>query len=150
MKTDAPPLLQAGLHHITTHALKKVAVDAFPTDVRRHLLFSKFLAWRDDLRKLGFSGKVWLDGSFMTEKVAPDDIDLIFWTPQTSKTLSPQEKIIVKSLFDRANCRATFNLDLYCESPLPNQLLHRQAYWRGLFGFAHDGQTAKGIAEVVV
>lgn len=150
MKADAPPLLQAGLHHLTSHALKELAVDAFPDDSRRRMLFSKFLAWRDALRQLGVSGTVWLDGSFMTKKQNPDDIDLVFWSPQLERTLTDDERHVLQSLFDKAICRAQYDLDVYIEDPPSNRLIHEHAYWKGMFGFCHDGRTAKGIAEVVI
>lgn len=150
MKVDAPALLDAGIHHITSHKLKEIAVDAFPSDTRRAELFGKFLAWRGALRALGVGGAVWLDGSFLTSKVGPDDIDLIFWSPTLTTQLSPLQQQHLGALLDKAVCRATFDLDIYCEAPPSDELVHREAYWKGLFGFGHDGRTAKGIAEVVI
>lgn len=150
MKIDAPALLDAGIHHVTSHKLKEIAVDAFPADKRRAELFGKFLAWRQALRSMGIGGVAWIDGSFLTSKVGPDDIDLILWSPNMSAPLSHSQQQQLGSLLDKAACRATFGLDVYCESPPPDHLLHREAYWKGMFGFGHDGRTAKGIAEVVI
>jgi len=150
MKPDAPPLLEAGIHHLTSHRLKQIAVDAFPADTRRSELFGKFLAWREQLRSAGISGVAWLDGSFLTQKFNPDDIDLIFWSPTTTRPLSDAEKRLVAKLLDKPTCRATYDLDVYCESPRGEDVVHSQAYWKGMFGFCHDGRTAKGIAEVVI
>lgn len=150
MKVDAPALLEAGIHHVTSHKLKEIAVDAFPTDTRRAELFGKFLAWRDALRLLGVGGVVWVDGSFLTSKHGPDDIDLILWSPSIAMPLSIAQQQHVGSLLDKVACRAVFDLDVYCEAPLPDDLMHREAYWKGMFGFCHDGRTAKGIAEVVI
>lgn len=150
MKADAPPLLEAGIHHVTSHRLKEIAVDAFPSDMRRAELFGKFLAWREGLRSVGVSGVVWLDGSFLTCKHQPDDIDLVFWSPTLTRPLISAEQCLITTLLNKPACRATYDLDLYCESPVEDQMLHRQAYWKGLLGFCHDGRTAKGIAEVVI
>ena len=35
----------------------------------------------ENLCKAGMSGELWVDGSFLTEKIDPDDIDLGRWTP---------------------------------------------------------------------
>lgn len=150
MKVDAPPLLEAGIHHVTSHKLKQIAVDAFPADMRRAELFGKFLAWRESLRAVGIQGVAWLDGSFLTSKYCPDDIDLILWFPCPSRTLTTADQMALKGLLDKACCRATFDIDLYLEAPQADEKLHREAYWKGLFGFCHDGRTAKGVAEVVV
>ncbi|WP_157421832.1 hypothetical protein [Acidovorax sp. Root219] len=150
MKVDAPPLLPAGIHHLTSFALKELAVDAFPADTRRGELLGKFLAWREALRSLGVGGIAWIDGSFLTSKIGPDDIDLIFWSPSFISPLNSNQERLLASLLDKAACRALFDLDVYCESPPPHMVMHREAYWKGLFGFGHDGRTAKGIAEVVI
>lgn len=150
MKADAPPLLDAGIHHVTSHRLKQIAVDAFPHDARRADLFGKFLAWRKSLRAAGVHGVVWLDGSFLTNKYEPDDIDLIFWFPSYDRVLTAADKRALGRLLDRACCRVAYDIDLYLEAPSSEEKLHREAYWKGLFGFCHDGRTAKGIAEVVI
>lgn len=150
MKPDAPPLLEAGIHHLTSHRLKQIAVDAFPADIRRAELFGKFMAWREQLRAAGISGMAWLDGSFLTQKFNPDDIDLILWSPAQTRLLSDAEQRMVASLLHKPTCRATYDLDVYCEAPEDSAAMHRQAYWKGMFGFCHDGRTAKGIAEVVI
>lgn len=151
MKSDAAPLLEAGLHHVTSHRLKEITVDAFPDDARRAELFGKFLVWRDALRRIGLSGVAWFDGSFLTAKHYPDDIDLILWSPTLSKSLSQADKAALKVLLNKALARATYDLHLFIESPEDDQArMDREAYWRGLFGFGHDGRTAKGIAEVVI
>jgi hypothetical protein len=150
MKPDAPPLLDAGVHHLTSHRLKQIAVDAFPGDARRAELFGKFLAWREQLRAAGITGTAWLDGSFLTEKYKPDDIDLILWFPTISRPLTSAEEQLVSALLHKPTCRATYDLDVYCESPQGDDVVHRHAYWKGMFGFCHDGRTAKGIAEVVI
>lgn len=151
MKTDASPLLAAGIHHVTSHRLKEITVDAFPGDARRAELFGKFIVWRDALRLMGLSGKAWFDGSFLTAKDCPGDIDLILWSPIMSRPLSQAEHAALAALFDKPLARATYDLDLYIELPASDDArVHREAYWRGLFGFCHDGRTAKGIAEVVI
>ena len=150
MKSDAPSLLQAGIHNVTSHKLKEIAVDAFPSDRRRAELFGKFLAWRDALRSCGVSGRLWLDGSFLTSKIGPGDIDLVLWCPTFSGNLTVEQKSRISSLLDKATCRSTYELDLYFEQPEAEKLLHRQAYWKGWLGYCHDGVTAKGIAEVAL
>ena len=150
MKSDAPPLLGAGLHHVTSYRLKEIAVDAFPGDSRRAELFGKFLVWRESLRQLGLSGVAWFDGSFLTSKSNPDDIDLMLWSPVLSRPLSQSEMTDLSALLDKALAKAKYDLDLYIESPEDEKRVHREAYWKGMFGFGHDGRTAKGIAEIVI
>lgn len=150
MKADAPALLGAGVHHVTSHRLKEIAVDPFPQDQRRMELFGKFLAWRDEIRAMGISGSVWLDGSFMTAKHEPGDIDLVFYLEVRGQTWSPVQQMKLTSLLDRATSRAVYGLDLYPVDALDPDLEQKASYWRGWFGFCRDKRTAKGIAEVVI
>jgi hypothetical protein len=44
-------------------------------DSRRRLLFKRLTHWRDELRKYNISGRLILNGSFISTKVVPGDID---------------------------------------------------------------------------
>lgn len=150
MKVDAPPLLPAGIHHLTSHALKQIAVDAFPADIRRVELFAKFLAWREELRATGISARAWLDGSFMTEKAGPADIDLVIFLPTGIGALTELQKSRLFGLLDHATARVVYELDIYPVDTLDPQFDVNESYWRGWFGFCRDKRSAKGIAEVVI
>lgn len=125
-------------------------MDAFPADRRRIELFAKFLAWREELRATGISATVWLDGSFMTEKAGPADIDLVIFLPTGVRALSQEKQQKLFQLLDHATVRAVYELDIYPVDTLDPKLDITESYWRGWFGFCRDKRTAKGIAEVVV
>jgi hypothetical protein len=150
-KPDFPPLLQPGLHNITIQELYALAVAPFNHDQRRHDLYQKLSAWVGALQALGVGGTLWLDGSFLTEKPEPGDIDCVLWDPHwviggVNITAAMQQR--VSHLLDHAAADNLFNLDLYVEVPAPDEVFHRKAYWRGVLGFSHDRITAKGFAEV--
>ena len=150
-KPDFPPLLQPGMHNLTIQELYTLAVAPFAQDQRRHFLYEKLIAWVGALQALGVSGTLWLDGSFLTEKPEPGDIDCVFWSPHwvnggVNVTAAMQQQ--VAHLLDKAAAESLFNLDLYVELPAPEMVFHREAYWRGVLGFGHDRTTAKGFAEV--
>lgn len=52
-------------------------VASFPKSATRPDLWQNFLWLIDQMRKLGLRCKLWIDGSFVTEKIDPDDIDFI-------------------------------------------------------------------------
>jgi hypothetical protein len=62
--------------------------------------------------------------------------------------ISPAVQQQVSHLLDHAAADNLFNLDLYVEMPVQDDVFHREAYWRGVLGFSHDRITAKGFAEV--
>jgi len=86
----------------------------------------------------------------MTTKPDPDDIDCVLWDVQMPPPPSPADYSKIQALFHKATVRALFNVDCYFERPPPVQLIHREAYWKGFFGYCHDGVTAKGFAEVQI
>lgn len=149
-KKDFLPLLSAGIHKLTMSELEDIAVKAFPTDVRRTVLFTNFSSWINHLNKLGITGTIWIDGSFITEKPSPDDIDCFFFNVKATRVLSVSEHADLNKIFDHNEARALFDLDLYIENPLPQDLIHRQAYWSGFFGFQHDRSKAKGFVELSI
>ncbi len=150
MKLDFPPLLAPGMHKLTLSDLHTVAVSPFPSDVQRAELYQNLATWAASLTACGVSGTLWLDGSFLTEKPNPGDIDCIIWYPQwlSAEVATVANQQQVTRLLDKPTAKSLFGLDLYVETPDQPQLIHRQAYWRGFFGFCHDKVTAKGLAEV--
>lgn len=151
MKPDFPSLLAPGLHKMSLDDFHSVAVEPFPEDARRKDLFSRLMAWRKAFKALGMSGSIWFDGSFMTSKPEPDDIDMVVWNVVLDTELVEQQIPQAQALFDKPSCKVVYGLDIYLETPADEKaLFHREAYWKGLFGFCHDRATAKGFAEVVI
>ena len=129
---------------------RQKTVDPFADDVQRLRLFLRLEEWITKLRVLKVGAILWLDGSFVTSKFGPSDIDCMMWNPTFLGRVSKSDEGIVKGLVDRAIARNLYGLDLYMESPQPLETLHRQAYWRGLFGFQHSGVDAKGFVEIAL
>lgn len=151
-KPDFPALLTPGMHSLTIQDLHDLAVAPFPQDQRRAELYKKLCIWAKALQAAGVNGTLWLDGSFLTEKVNPGDVDCILWSPSWSDSVGATEQVKqqVSKLLDRASAKALFDLDFFMESPAPDRVFHREAYWRGILGFCHDRVTAKGFAEITL
>lgn len=149
-KSDFPALLPPGLHTMTLPQLHALAVAPFPQDPRRQDLFDKLSTWSIAVQSADARGILWLDGSFLTHKSGPDDIDCVLWSPvwatPASATQANQQQL--QRLLDQPTAKAIYGLDFYLEMPAPNMVFHREAYWRGVLGFAHDRVTAKGFAEI--
>ncbi|MYM28967.1 hypothetical protein GTP58_11615 [Duganella sp. CY15W] len=149
-KADFPPLLPPGIHELTLAELQAIAVTPFLADAKRALLFASFQQWLQKLQSFHVEAILWIDGSFLTSKPSPADIDCIMWDPETSVSLTSAQWNEVRKLTDRNVARVQFGLDLYMEKPAPEKRLHRQAYFRGLFGFQHDEKTPKGFVELKI
>ncbi|MFJ3431061.1 DUF6932 family protein [Pseudomonas fragi] len=151
-KPDFPPLLPPGMHSLSLQQLHDLAVVPFEEDQKRAELFQKLQVWIEAIKASGIGGQLWLDGSFLTEKNEPSDIDCILWSPRWvgDGMDTPETRDRLARLFDHAHAESIYGLDFYLETPAPDQILHREAYWRGILGFCHDRVTAKGFAEITL
>lgn len=140
-------LLAPGIHQMTADELAALAVAAYPTSIRRTALFGSLNAWLTALRARGTGGRCWLDGSFLTAKPEPDDIDLVIF-PTWATVPTPVVQQELGALLDKATVRAQYGLDCYIVHATQPNSIQITSYWRGWFGFRRDGVTAKGIAEV--
>lgn len=70
-------LLPPGLHHCDETQLKASFVEAFAESTTRAAIHAGFSALRSDAVELGFAGTQWVNGSFVTTKMNPNDVDLI-------------------------------------------------------------------------
>ncbi len=71
------PLLAPGLHPMTLLQVKAMCVDAFPQSKTRKDIWNglQFVLGRPNER--GVEAEVWVDGSFLTEKPNPEDVDFV-------------------------------------------------------------------------
>jgi hypothetical protein len=143
-KPEYEPLLSAGFHDIDLDSLDNLFVDNFANNTRRIHLVSQLKIFLKELSKVNAKFEIWLDGSFLTLKDEPVDIDLlIVYDKNQMNALSVDEKKLINSLFHRATTKIRYDLDiLLC----PNDDLNNRSYWRGWFGFTRN-EVPKGIAR---
>lgn len=149
-KADFAPLWPPGIHPVTLAELQAVAVTPFLADARRAIIFASFKQWIQKLQSFEVHAILWIDGSFLTAKYGPDDIDCVMWNPSIAIDPTDAQKKEVLALTDRNTVRRCFHVDFYMEAPNASEALHRQAYFKGLFGFQHDGKTPKGFVELTI
>jgi hypothetical protein len=70
-------VLPPGIHLATEAEVQATFVDAFAASKTRLDIFNGLTRWRRELSGLGIEGLQWIDGSFVTDKVDPDDVDVI-------------------------------------------------------------------------
>lgn len=142
-----PPLLPPGLHPMDEAQLEAHFVDPFNGSATRRTLVSGLRTYLNALRRAGVTFEVWLDGSFTTQKVDPNDVDLVvFADPAELNRLPPALQTYLRGLFDRTSAKRQFGCDvLFAPSSDPNL----RSYWRGWYGFDRLEQP-KGIARLAV
>ncbi len=145
-KHEFPNLLPAGFHEFNIVDLAALCVTPFATSHRRSLLLNGLLAFIKEVTNIGIAGELWFDGSFITQKVDPDDVDLlVVFDGKTMNQLSVAHQNSVKRLFDPAYAKSHYNCDVYS---VPSDDMVMVSYWRGWFGFQRDGKSPKGIAWI--
>jgi hypothetical protein len=66
------------VHETTLDEMRQVFVDAFPESETRKRLFDNYLDWIFDFQRDVFPYFTqWIDGSFVTQKLNPKDIDFV-------------------------------------------------------------------------
>jgi hypothetical protein len=76
--TEFPPLLAIGRHLHSVQEMETLCVTAFPKSATRPTIMAglhQVIAKLDD--DVGIVGELWADGSFLTKKVDPEDVDLV-------------------------------------------------------------------------
>ena len=143
-------MLPPGIHKFNLAQFAQQFVSSFPADAARARLFLLMSQWIADVQAVPINAILWVNGSFVTQKPAPGDIDCVLWIPSPPPRLSMDQELVLTPLLDHDAVKVKYGLDLYMEPPLPEKRVHREAYWRGMFGFQHDGVSAKGFVEIAI
>ncbi|SIQ14053.1 DUF6932 family protein [Marinobacterium stanieri] len=151
MKKCYPPLFPPGFHDIAIADIHSLFVAPFRDNSRRTMLSKKLMEYIDDLQSVlqphGVAGELWIDGSFGTEKIHPDDVDLIVFIPGADlNSLPPHSQQRLQGLLNTSYAKVNYSCDAYfCVTEDQPQ----RSYWRGWFMFDRDEQP-KGIARVTI
>ncbi len=73
--------LKSGIHDMGLEELYDLAVRRYPAGSRRQVLWQGFLElYRHFLLNCGLVGlDIWVDGSFLTSKTEPNNINMVLW-----------------------------------------------------------------------
>jgi hypothetical protein len=110
----------------------------------------------DRLRGAAISGDLWVNGSFLSEKIDPADVDLVLRCPDSLYNAgTPDQRAAIDWLI--ANQKATLRCDSYVFFEYPSHHpLHEEgewwyAYWHVKFGFTRQpDEDPKGIVVVAL
>lgn len=146
-KAEYPPLLPEGLHPFAVAELRKKCVEGFPLSKTRAAIMSGIEAVYDRLAATKLRGALWIDGSFLTEKIDAKDADLLLrvgdWA--YSRRTPDQDEAInwMKTDGARLGCDTYLHVD-YPEGHVQFWLSHwGYAYWIKQYGYSR-GEDVKG------
>ena len=138
--------LPAGRHKATWSEVEK-HLDG-PMLSKRHQLLQALLHWKDELRRLGVSGFIVLDGSFVSTKHEPGDIDaLVVYDKRSERIL--EESSEARELLDLIHCKVRGLGDIFM---LSAEAIGKFPHLCRLDGFDFDKATKvrKGVLEVEI
>jgi hypothetical protein len=152
-KEEFPPLLPLGFHPMDIAQIRELCVSQFPRSATRQEIMTGLEAVLSRLNASGLALEVWIDGSFVTEKLDPEDSDIAvrYWGHELDSASPDQLEIIEWA----ASTQPQFDHKCHC-FPFPEwrktDSLHdhgqwRRAYWLRQFGFSRQDQP-KGLAVV--
>ena len=141
-----PPIFPPGLHQIAVETLEETFVaPGFDTQLR-HRLTTQLRLFVGVLANLGVHGDIWIDGSYVTKKPDPRDVDVaLSMTPMALRTLADEHKSRLAYYGDesgRSHVRSRWQVDFYV---FDSTNLRRYEYFRALFSNNPDQANQKGI-----
>jgi hypothetical protein len=156
-KIEFPPLLSEGLHPMSLADVKRICVSEFPLSKRREPIMTSLEALLAALSSAAVKAQVWIDGSFLTKKIDPDDVDLVVvlqeedfllaWANPTGKDVL--ERIVRKEFTNPVKCDSYISLEYPLETPRHALGQKQRDYWLKTFGESRSGDK-KGMAVIEV
>jgi hypothetical protein len=154
-KPEFPPLLSDGLHPHSKSELKKLCVDDFLHSTTRGKLWENLEEFLIELTKLGLRCVVWVDGSYVTQKINPGDIDLIldFEVSVLDALTIDQCEFIERVGQQKFRSKGLHTFVMYSASSVDLRYaesvrLHKT--WRKDFGVSYVTKEPKGIAVLEI
>lgn len=146
--------LPAGRHEATEAEVEATFVNGFGSSTTRRPLFERWRLVTQAMERLVAVQTQWVDGSYVTTKDDPRDIDVVsHFKGDDLDQLDDVAKTLLEGLVAGHTSRDLHSCDSYLIVEYPNGHLARPAYeatlryWDQLFGTHRDGDP-KGYVEV--
>ncbi|WP_349426570.1 hypothetical protein [Microbacterium sp. LWS13-1.2] len=155
----ATGLLPLGRHHVTLDAVRARYVDdpEFAASTTRQEIWDDFEDATTVFRRIVPTAYVWIAGSFVTNKLDPDDLDLIYWCEDrlVDAVSHPGDKLTLQ-MFATNRVRPTtgYRLDTrygrwhvdpaagYGSTPEHQQYAYVRGYWDDFWHRRRSGAKA--------
>lgn len=148
-KEEFPPLLPVGSHSFDLAGCRRLCLERFPGSVTRPEIMRNLERTIMQIHDHQISGDLWIDGSFLTEKLNPGDVDVVWVISRpVFESLSAKQRIFFEQFRDVP--LISLRIDNYTlildQTDLGEWM---RAYWIRQFGFsrADDG---KGILRISI
>jgi len=152
IKKEFPALLEGGFHERTLSQVLEEFVMAFPDSTSRPQLMEALTVVVHCLQDEQIEGHIWLDGSFLTAKVDPEDIDFILVAASSIYDEGTErQREIMDSLIDGDYWDVPLNCDTNVLFVLPEDVgdsTNPVKYWTDRFGLTMLEHAPKGIVKI--
>ena len=152
MDFEANGMLPAGLHDYSVEQFITQFVDGFPTSQRRKQIADALFAFAREIFAYGIPFEFWIDGSYVTTKVNPNDADLALFFHYPDLAKLPAEKNVLHQKYAQYLdpyylCAASPENQQILPKKVFNNVVNHRNYWRGQFGFDRS-DVPKGIVRL--
>ncbi len=152
-KETYPPLLGPGRHVFSSDFLEELTVLRFPNSKSRRIIFDAFKNLLNEIKRRQLTCEMWIDGSYLTEKIEPNDIDLSIII--NFNTLSSKDNDNYDFIMKHLNSGRKFHplLDTYVAIEFnqddPRSKTSNLSYWAELWGVDRE-KFLKGFAVIKI
>lgn len=154
MTFNAKGYLEPGLYPMDLNEIENILVTPFPHSSTRPSVMSGFRRHTADLQALVDEYTQFIDGSFVSNKNDPGDIDLVcFIDGDKVDALSPPQQAMLRELLLGPVTKASHYCDAYFCPSYPDTHANydsyrsKRKYWMGEFGYDRF-DVPKGIVVV--
>lgn len=147
--TEYEPLLGQGFHELSLKQLEEICVSNFPNSETRLTIFNNIKGLFSKIEEQKLSLEIWLNGSFLTKKLNPNDCDLVTAVPlEIYESCNNTQLDLLKKIKD--NLKNELLCDSYTYIVYPHHHANVKLnesnynYWKYLFGNCRNRQP-KGI-----
>jgi hypothetical protein len=146
---DLPSLFPIGFHYLTVENVEQVCVDQFPLSTIRQTIFGGLMTFVQTLEAARIVGELWVDGSYLTEKINPKDIDLVLRVDgalYNSGTVEQRQAIdwVIADQKMMLKCDSYAFFEYPPGDPLHDEGRWWYSYWHRQWGFSREDDF-KGI-----
>jgi hypothetical protein len=148
--------LDPGIHNAELPDIEEHLVKGFPTSITRPRIIEGYKQHRAELQALNIEFEQFVDGSFVSTKNDPSDIDLVcFADAQAVDRLSSEDQQKLRALVLGQETKKTHYCDAYFCPTVPEhhpdyaKVRSNRKYWMGEFGFDRQDRP-KGIVRTIL
>jgi hypothetical protein len=149
---EFPPLWPQGFHELTLTDIEQKCLVPFALSSSRPDLMAALELVVEQLNAKRLAGVIWLDGSFVTEKINPRDIDFILVAESSVYDEANGEQLeLLDGLTDGEMWKPPLLCDTntaYIDPPEQQGTSNVLDYWTNRFGFSLGDRSPKGIVVI--